>query len=306
MAAHAGALRDRDSGILWRGRRHDEPEMTLAPLPIPDTRPYFRPAAATHVELLRGLADGDWILPTVAGSWRVRDVVAHQIDTALRRLSLDRDRHAWGPSARIESHADLIDFINRANSEWVEMAARFSPRVLTGLYEMAGLALAGFFETAAVDGAARFPVSWAGEAESPALFDIGREFTEVWHHQMQVRDAVRARALDRPEWLHAVLQLGMRALPHAYRDTGAPAGTTVVVDVSGEGGGCWTLRRDPDRWTIWSGGSDAPAATARLPADTAWRLLFNAIPQSRAADAVSATGDSLLLAPLVRARSVLV
>lgn len=280
--------------------------MTLEPLPTPDTRAYFRPAAETHVELLRSLGDDDWNKPTVAGSWRVRDVVAHLIDTAFRRLSLDRDRHAWGPPAPIHSEEDLVRFVNRANGEWVEVAARFSPRALTDLYALAGLELARFVETVPLDAPARFPVSWAGEAESRAWFDIGREFTEVWHHQMQVRDAVGAPAPLRVEWLHAVLQLGMRALPHTYRDTPAPAGTTIVVDLPGEGGGCWTLRRDGPGWTIWGGRSASPSASATMPPDTAWRLLFNAIPPSRAAAAMSTAGDPALLAQLVRARSVLV
>ena len=62
------------------------------PLPVTDTRRAFRPLSVEIVGLLRSLSVEDWTLPTVAGSWRVRDVVAHLLDTALRRLSFHRDR----------------------------------------------------------------------------------------------------------------------------------------------------------------------------------------------------------------------
>src|SRR5438067_5040146 len=62
----------------------------LMPLPITDTRPFFHPLSSDIVHLLRTLSPDDWLAPTVAGTWRVRDIVAHLADTALRRLSIQR------------------------------------------------------------------------------------------------------------------------------------------------------------------------------------------------------------------------
>ena len=280
--------------------------MPLTPLTVPDTRPYFRPAAESFLDLLRSLRDRDWELPTAAGAWRVRDVLAHLVDTAFRRLSLDRDGHEWRPPDPPRGEADLAAFINRVNGEWVEVAARLSPRALIDLYALASLQLAAYVETVPLDAPARFPVSWAGETESQAWFDIGREFTEVWHHQMQIRAAVGAPPPDHPEWLRAVLQLAVRALPHAYRSLDAAPGTTIVIDVTGQSGGRWTLRRETGRWAILQGPGPGPAARATISEDRAWLLFFNAIPESEAAAALAADGDQRLLAPLMRARSVIV
>ncbi len=68
--------------------------MPLAPLPATDTRAYFRPVASALVALLRGLPPDAWDARTVAGAWRVRDVVAHILDGNLRRVSFHRDRLA--------------------------------------------------------------------------------------------------------------------------------------------------------------------------------------------------------------------
>src|SRR5436309_9382190 len=43
------------------------------------------------IELLESLAPLEWDLQTVAPLWKVRDVAAHLLDTALRKLSMVRD-----------------------------------------------------------------------------------------------------------------------------------------------------------------------------------------------------------------------
>ncbi|HXW04362.1 MAG TPA: maleylpyruvate isomerase N-terminal domain-containing protein [Vicinamibacterales bacterium] len=280
--------------------------MSLRPLPVTDTRPLFRPAAHALLDLLAGLEPGDWQRPTVAGSWRVRDVVAHLVDTALRRLTVDRDGQPLPPPPMpIRTERGFVTLINTLNAEWVRVAQRLSPAVLVELYRIAGLQLASYFESAALDAPARFPVSWAGEAESQAWFDIGREFTEVWHHQMQIRDAVSA-PLDRPEWLRAVLEIAIRVLPHAFRAVEAAEGAAVVVDVTGTGGGQWTLQRERSRWTLMEGSVPSSSARAALPADVAWKLLFNAIPLAAASEQVAFEGDQRYKEPLLAARSVIV
>jgi len=44
-------------------------------LPLTDTRFFFRPLSTELVALLQSLPGGAWGRPTVAGTWRVRDIV---------------------------------------------------------------------------------------------------------------------------------------------------------------------------------------------------------------------------------------
>lgn len=281
--------------------------MPLSPLPPTDTRPYFRPVARELVALLRGLPPAAWDQPTVAGAWRVRDVVAHILDGTLRRVSFHRDGLTPpAPEPRPRTEREFVAFINGLNAQWVEAAKRMSPRVLTDVYELAGAALADFVEALPATAPALFPVSWAGEGESEGWFDLGREFTELWHHQAQVRDAVGAPPLPGPQWLHAVLLIALRGLPHAYRDLPAAPGQGLTIEITGTAGGVWTLRRDETRFRLWAGEEAGEAARVAMSDDTAWRLLFNALPLGRADALVTRSGDPALSAPLLRARSVIV
>ena len=233
----------------------------------------------------------------------MRDVLAHLVDVSARRLSFHRDRH---PPPAFDGRGDFVGFINDLNARWIAVADRMSPRVLTSLFATTSGELAAFVETLPMDAPALFPVSWAGEASSAGWFDIGREFTEVWHHQQQIRDAVGAPPPSDPEWLRAFLLIALRGLPHAYGNVPENPGATVVLRIAGASGGAWTIRRDRDSWSLWAGEPADPTAVAELSDDTAWRLLFNALPPSAVPGRVRISGNAELAAPLSRARSVIV
>jgi uncharacterized protein (TIGR03083 family) len=257
------------------------------------------------VTLLRALPPADWRRPTVAGAWRVRDVAAHLVDVTLRRLSFHRDGMTLPPSQPIASERGFVDFINELNAQWLIATERCSPRVLTDLFAVASRDLADWVEQLPLDAPALFGVSWAGEHTSDGWFDIGREFTELWHHQEQVRMAVGAPSLADARHLHAVIEIAVRGLPHAFRDVAAAAGQTLVLDVSGDSGGTWTLSREGDRWILYAGEPAASTTRVRLSDGAAWKLLFNALPQGDASTIV-VEGDPTLAAPLLNARSVIV
>ena len=271
-----------------------------------NTAELFLPLQRELVSLLRGLSESDWSRPTVARGWTVKDVAAHLLDTDLRRLSAQRD--GYQPSAaKFGSYEEIVAFINRLNAAWVEVARRFSPRVLTDLLEWTGPQVAGLFASLAPDAEAAIPVSWAGESRSANWMDVGREYTEKWHHQAQIRDAVGADALDSRRWLGPVIELSMYALPHALGGVGAGAGGTLSVHVEGEAGGVWhVVRRGGRGWELREGESSDADARVRLDADAAWRLFFNALGREEAARRVEASGDERLCAAFLGARSVMV
>src|SRR5690242_13384880 len=78
------------------------------------------------INLLRSLAPAEWDVQTIAPLWKVRDVAAHLLDTALRKLSLARD--SWFvETVDIRSPQDVIDLVNRLNREGVAVYRRLSP-----------------------------------------------------------------------------------------------------------------------------------------------------------------------------------
>jgi uncharacterized protein (TIGR03083 family) len=265
----------------------------------------FAPLHAELIGLLRGLGAADWHRPTVCALWLVRDIVAHLLDDDLRRLSFHRDGQPPPAGAAIEGYASLVAFINRMNAEWVEVARRMSPGVLVDLLAVTGPWVEDLFRSIDPDATAFWPVAWAGEERSAHWFDVGRDFTERWLHQQQIRDAVGAPPLTGREWLHPVLGLFVRALPFTYRDTPAAEGTTVRLSIEGQAGGDWTLRREADGWRLYAGVAPEPSSIVTLSDDTAWRLFSKGLRPDAARARVQIGGNQALGRVVLQAMAIL-
>lgn len=258
------------------------------------------------IGLLRSLEPADWERPTVAGNWRVRDVAAHLLDGALRKISVYRDGHLLAPDRPIHSYGDLVGLINDLNAGGVAYGQRLSPRLVTDLLEMAGRWMAELAQGLDPHASAIFSVAWAGESESENWMDTGREYTEIWHHQMQIRDALGAPGLLDGRWLLPLLDFSVRALPHAYAAKDAPDGVSLALIVPGEERWAWTLVREGGRWELYQGEAGRATTTVIAEPEAAWRLLYNALPPERAREEITIRGEGSLAEPLIRARSVMV
>jgi len=277
----------------------------VEPLEPRYTAELFRPLLRELTTLLRSLEPEMWDRSTVTGSWRVRDIVAHLLDGDLRRLAICRDGHAIATEP-ITSDRDLARFINRLNAEGVAYGARLSGQLLVELLAVTGEWVAEYFSALPPHDRAMFSVSWARESVSENWMDIGREYTERWHHQMQIRDGVGQPRLLSPVWLEPLIELSIRVLPPAYAAIAAPTGSTVTLQVHGETEGSWTLLREGSSWQLYRGHTAAPTTVVLAGADDVWRLFFNALPADAASERVAVEGDRLLAAPLLGARSVIV
>lgn len=252
------------------------------------------PLHAELVALLRGLDSTDWHRPTACSLWSVRDITAHLLDDDLRRLSFHRDGQAPPVGGPIAGYASLVAMINRMNAEWVAVARRMSPRVLIELLEVTGPMVVELFRSIDPHAPAHWAVAWAGEETSAHWFDVGRDYTERWLHQQQIRDAVGAAPLTGREWLHPVLDLFVRAVPVAYRAVVREDGTAVGLAIEGPAGGDWTLRREAGTWHLLAGRHPAPHVTVTMSDDTAWRLFSKGLAREAARVRVRIDGDQAL------------
>src|SRR5579859_7638424 len=242
------------------------------------------------IDLLRSLTPSEWDLQTIAPLWKVRDAAAHLLDTALRKLSMVRDSCYLEP-VDIRSPQDVITLVNRLNREGVTVYRRLSPTVLIDMLEMVCDQSARFHECLDPFGPAAFNVSWAGEEQSLNWFDTARELTERWHHQQQIRLATNRPGIMTPELYHPVLDCFVRGLPHLYRDVDAPDGTLLALEISGECGGRWFLRKSPSGWAFVKPSDDKFASRVKIPQELAWRVFTKGIDRDSARAQISVEGN---------------
>jgi uncharacterized protein (TIGR03083 family) len=244
------------------------------------------------VKLLSGLSAEEWTRPTACEGWSVKDVALHLLGVEVGILSRKRDR--FSPSSRpIHNHHDLVTFVNDLNASWVQATRRLSPRLLCDLLQLTGAQVCDYFQSLdpyALGG----PVSWAGPDPAPVWLDLAREYTERWHHQQHIRDAVGRPGMKEPQFFAPVLDAFARALPYTFRHVDAVEGACLVLTLSGPAGGQWTLLRASGSWILYRGAAPQPDAEVILDQDDAWRLFTKGLSQREALTRATMSGDSRL------------
>ncbi|MFT3893452.1 MAG: maleylpyruvate isomerase family mycothiol-dependent enzyme [Anaerolineales bacterium] len=243
------------------------------------------------IALLKSLSESDWQKPTICSNWSVKDVALHLLGGEIGNLSSRRDGNA--SKASINTWNELVTFINDWNQSWVSVANRISPRLLIDLLALVGSQMCEYFQGLdpfAMGGA----VSWVGSEPAPVWLDLAREYTERWHHQQHIRDAVEQPDLKQPRYFSPVLEAFVRALPKTYREIVADENTTVTLTVTGELGGRWSILRDGKGWDLYSGAPAEPNSEVIIDQETAWRLFTRGISQTMAQERALIKGNWLL------------
>jgi len=242
------------------------------------------------IDLLRSLTSSEWDIQTAAPLWKVRDVAAHLLDTALRKLSMARDS-CYVERVNIRSPQDLITLVNCLNREGVTVYRRLSPPVLIDMMRVVCEQSARFHESLDPFAPATFAVTWAGEETSLNWFDTARELTERWHHQQQIRLATNRPGIMTPELYYPVLDCLVRGLPYLYRDVDATVGTSLLLEISGECGGRWLLSRGSTQWGFVKPVVGEFASRVTIPQELAWRVFTKGIDRDAARRQIEVEGN---------------
>lgn len=188
------------------------------------------------------------------------------------------------------SKADLVKRVNQLNEEWIVATRRTSSRLLCELLHFTGEATYEYFKS--IDPMARGEsVSWAGPDPAPQWLNTAREYTERWHHQQHIRDAVGIPGLKSPRWFSPVLDTFVRAVPHTLRDVRATDGTSLRLKIVGGSGGEWFAERLDDRWLLGIEAESQPDAEVTIDQEVAWRLFTKGISREDATKSATFAGD---------------
>ncbi len=271
-----------------------------SPEPIPVLN-LFAPDRTALLDLLVNLPADDWDKPTRCEGWSVKDVADHILGGDLANLSRRRDGYRRDDPALDQ---DLVSFLNDTNDIWMQAARRLSPRLVCALLREYGPPLFDYF--ASLDLTAMGPsIFWAGPQPAPVWLDVARQYTECWHHQQHIRDAVGRPGQTEPRFLHPVLATFAFALPVALRNADAPKGSSVHLHISGISGGDWSAVRAEPGWQLYLGVSNSAAARVEIDQDSAWRLYTKGLTPAQAQAAATITGDRELGEQLLAAVAII-
>lgn len=242
-----------------------------------ETIALFPQLSAELLLLLRSIDDSDWLKPSPIPGRTVKDLVSHLIDGSLRKLSLQRDGFDDKTNVPIiQSYADLVDHIQTLNSDWMKISRRLSPKILIDLLAYSQNQFHEFIQTLNPKDKAIYGVAWAGEFESENWFDLAREYTEVWHHQMQIRLALDQPLLMEPKFSEPLYDTFMYGLPYLYKDfKDYTSGYKIKITLTGSLNKSWVLEKKAQKWRLVGDTSDKINTSVELADDIAWKIFTN-------------------------------
>ena len=252
--------------------------------------------------LLYELSEEEWNIPTICTGWSVKDVALHLLGVEIGNISSRRDQHNLGRT--ISDWNELVDYINIWNQEWVDVSRRISSPLLIELLDFVGENAYEYFRSLdpfEIGGS----ISWAGLEPQPVWLDIAREYTERWHHQQHIRDAVKKPGLKESKFLSPVLETFMWALPYTFRHLSAPDGTSITISVSGDSGGQWTLLHAKGGWDFYQGTTMDPDTEIILEEDIAWRFFIRGVEKDEARKHITIKGNKSIAEPVFEMVSII-
>jgi len=271
-----------------------------------DTRTEFGLISRKLLELLPQLGPDEWQARTCYPNWRVKHIAVHLLQTALSRLSLQRDAYPPGDSLMDAVSFDVLsDMIARANDGWAELFETISPQLIVDLLSLADRQLTDYIVNLDLMDQASFSVAWAGETISSNWFDIAREYTERWHHQQQIREAVGAAGITTKELCAPVIDTLIRAIPYWYGNLHAPEGTGILIEITGESGGEWLLAKESNSWQLYRTENETGDAHIFMSDNTAWRFLTRTISAEEAQSCIRFSGKSNLCKNFLNVKAIM-
>lgn len=278
---------------------------SLNPLPVVHLFPVVD---AALMSFLSTLSEQEWNAPTLAKQWSVKDIALHLLDGNIRTLSMQRDGYfGIQPSETLDSYQKLVQWINTLNNDWIHAARRMSSDVLMLLLEATNPPVQRYYVSLQPFEEAIFSVAWAGEEKSYNWMHLAREYTEKWHHQQQIREAVGRELLSgqgimTQELFRPLIATFLRGLPHTYRTVTALEGVTINVYINNtinntsesHIGGTWHLVKEKHGWELREDAALTSTADVVIPPETAWKLFCKGVSAQEARTMVQITGDTAL------------
>ncbi len=223
-------------------------------------------------DLVRSIGADDWLAPTPAWGWDVRDTIAHLADTD----EVAADTMTGGPgslSARGELGASTADVTYRG----VLRGRCLDGAAVLAWWEAAAARERDLFTT--LDPDTRVP--W-GLGMKPRSF-VSARLMETWAHGLDVYAALGVEPVDTDRLAH-VAWLATKALPYAYSVAGRPQPPEPLrVELTLPSGAPWI---------------DGPEGAENLitgPAGQYCRVFVHRLPMSKATD-IEVRGKAALAA----------
>jgi len=271
-----------------------------------DTRYLFQELTSLFISDMEKVPFTDWKTRTCYPTWTVKDIIAHLIQTSLGRLSKQRDHYPNKTQPERMEFRKLAGLIDSSNHLWIQVFKGISPEIMFELFKYSEKALADFIHHQELKSPAFYPVAWADESLNQNWLDIGREYTERWSHQQQIREALKIPLSKPSRFMKPVLDILIQALPYWYRPLPADEGIAIHIEILGESGGDRFLVKEQNSWKITKSTARSLIDKISLSEDVFWKFMMRNITPDDVVEKIHFSSDSNYCKQFLQCKAVMV
>lgn len=158
---------------------------------------------------------------TMLPHWTTGDIVAHLAANAQLKLSAIYSLRESESNTIQSTDGDfevLSALIDRSNEEWISLIGGLHPRMIVDFFKYAyPKMLEEFSAISDLTAPGVHHVAWIHDDVSPWWLDIGREYTELWIHGMQLLTCLDDDTLLDEEFFIPFIQICFYALESHFR-----------------------------------------------------------------------------------------
>ena len=275
---------------------------------MPDVLTVYPSLLQALIDTLQALPEEQWDHKTLLPNWRIRDIAAHIASGALRKLSALSTYKPLQERTLVDYNV-LLATISENNEKWVELLRNLHPALLISLINKYYGMLLEEFRNMTPNAKAVHAVAWAGENESENWFDISREYTELWHHQMQIEDSLGEIALLDDRYFTPFVETCFQALPYHYGNLEVDD-FDFAIEIVGMSPGKYRFMKNSGKYRLAKADESEDASSAdssmRITKDVLWKLLTGAPTTGRKIDRPLITGDSGIVSHFEKMRCIMI
>ena len=271
--------------------------MDLIAAPALDVNDLLVVERARLLDTLADLSPDEWSLPTECPAWDVQGIALHILGDDFSLLSRQRDDavNSIVLTALDLPGADFRTLLNEFNERWVHMARYFSTPLIIELLRVTGDLPSEWYRRVPPDELGE-PVFFVSFDPAPYWMIAAREYYERWVHLSQITRAVGRPAPDEPQFVVPAVAGAVRGFPQVLAALEAPHDTTLTLQVDSA---AWTVRFDPDGWTVYDGRPDAATVDVRMSAAVATSVFTRELDGDAIRRALTVAGDRGLRSAVV-------
>jgi hypothetical protein len=259
------------------------------------------------ISFLKTLSLKDWNRSTILPEWKVADIAVHLLSGCIRKCSSVMNYQSGIKKySEPQTYSSIVKMINENNEKWVNILRDLNRELIIELLNENYSRLILKFSKLDPEDESVHSVAWAGEDISKNWFDTAREYTELWHHQMQIREAFNDFEILDDYYYYKVIKTFFAALPNHFKKLNREVSYNLLIKIKDMKNGEWILVKNTEGLVVSNEPENYADNFVIIEKNDAWKIFTKAVTYDTAKSLVNYSGKEDICLHLLKMACIMI